>query len=57
MPYSPATYSLGAGLKARRLRSNLAFAFALNDMFNGNSIDKFELARIGQSTGAQLLRR
>ena len=26
------------------------FAFALNDMFNNNSIDKFELARIGQST-------
>lgn len=26
------------------------FAFALSDMFNDNSIDKFELARIGQST-------
>ncbi|MDE7155901.1 MAG: galactokinase, partial [Muribaculaceae bacterium] len=26
------------------------FAFALNDLFNDNNIDKFELARIGQST-------
>ncbi len=26
------------------------FAFALNDLYNGNNIDKFELARIGQST-------
>ena len=26
------------------------FAFALNDLFNDNKIDKFELARIGQST-------
>ena len=26
------------------------FAYALNDLFNDNKIDKFELARIGQST-------
>ncbi|MDE6454169.1 MAG: galactokinase, partial [Muribaculaceae bacterium] len=26
------------------------FAFALNDLFNDNNIDKFELAKIGQST-------
>jgi len=30
--------------------SESCFAFALNDLFNDNSIDKFELAKIGQST-------
>ncbi len=34
---------LGAGLES-------CFAFALNDMFNDGKIDKFELAKIGQST-------
>ncbi len=40
---------LGAGLSSSAALES-CFAFALNDMFNGNSIDKFELARIGQST-------
>ncbi len=40
---------LGAGLSSSAALES-CFAFALNDMFNNNSIDKFELARIGQST-------
>lgn len=40
---------LGAGLSSSAALES-CFAFALNDMFNDNNIDKFELARIGQST-------
>lgn len=40
---------LGAGLSSSAALES-CFAFALNDMFNGNSISKFDLARIGQST-------
>ena len=40
---------LGAGLSSSAALES-CFAFALNDMFNGNNIEKFELARIGQST-------
>lgn len=40
---------LGAGLSSSAALES-CFAFALNDIFNGNKIDKFELARIGQST-------
>ena len=40
---------LGAGLSSSAALES-CFAFALNDMFNDKSIDKFELARIGQST-------
>ena len=40
---------LGAGLSSSAALES-CFAFALNDMFNDNQIDKFELARIGQST-------
>lgn len=40
---------LGAGLSSSAALES-CFAFALNDIFNNNSIDKFELARIGQST-------
>ena len=40
---------LGAGLSSSAALES-CFAFALNDMFNGGTIDKFELARIGQST-------
>ncbi|MDE5886225.1 MAG: galactokinase [Muribaculaceae bacterium] len=40
---------LGAGLSSSAALES-CFAFALNDMFNANSIDKFELAKIGQST-------
>lgn len=40
---------LGAGLSSSAALES-CFAFALNDMFNDNSIYKFELARIGQST-------
>lgn len=40
---------LGAGLSSSAALES-CFALALNDMFNDNSIDKFELARIGQST-------
>ena len=39
----------GAGLSSSAALES-TFAFALNDLFNDNSIDKFELARIGQST-------
>lgn len=40
---------LGAGLSSSAALES-CFAFALNDLFNDNCIDKFELARIGQST-------
>ena len=40
---------LGAGLSSSAALES-CFAFALNDMFNDNDIDKFELAKIGQST-------
>ena len=40
---------LGAGLSSSAALES-CFAFALNDLFNGNSIEKFEIARIGQST-------
>ena len=40
---------LGAGLSSSAALES-CFAYAVNDMCNGNSIDKFELARIGQST-------
>ena len=40
---------LGAGLSSSAALES-CFAFALNDLFNNNDIDKFELARIGQST-------
>ncbi len=40
---------LGAGLSSSAALES-CFAFALNDVFNDNNIDKFELARIGQST-------
>ena len=40
---------LGAGLSSSAALGS-CFAFALNDLFNGNTIDKFELAKIGQST-------
>ncbi len=40
---------LGAGLSSSAALES-CFAFAMNDMFNDNKIDKFELAKIGQST-------
>ncbi len=40
---------LGAGLSSSAALES-CFAYAVNDLFNGNTIDKFELARIGQST-------
>lgn len=40
---------LGAGLSSSAALES-CFAYALNDMFNDNGIDKFELAKIGQST-------
>lgn len=40
---------LGAGLSSSAALES-CFAFALNDLFNDNKIEKFELARIGQST-------
>ena len=40
---------LGAGLSSSAALES-CFAFALNDMFNEGKIDKFELAKIGQST-------
>ena len=40
---------LGAGLSSSAALES-CFAFAMNDIFNENKIDKFELARIGQST-------
>lgn len=40
---------LGAGLSSSAALES-CFAFALNELFNNGRIDKFELARIGQST-------
>ncbi len=40
---------LGAGLSSSAALES-CFAFALNNMFNDDKIDKFELAKIGQST-------
>ncbi|MDE5653790.1 MAG: galactokinase [Muribaculaceae bacterium] len=40
---------LGAGLSSSAALES-CFAFALNDLFNDNRIDRIELARIGQST-------
>lgn len=40
---------LGAGLSSSAALES-CFAFAVNDLFNDNKIEKFELARIGQST-------
>lgn len=40
---------LGAGLSSSAALES-CFAYALNDLFNENTIDKFELAKIGQST-------
>ena len=40
---------LGAGLSSSAALES-CFAFALNDLFNENKIEKFELAKIGQST-------
>lgn len=40
---------LGAGLSSSAALES-TFAFAINDLFNDNTINKFELARIGQST-------
>lgn len=40
---------LGAGLSSSAALES-CFAFAMSDMFNEGKIDKFELARIGQST-------
>ncbi len=40
---------LGSGLSSSAALESV-FAFAINDLFNDNSIDKMELARIGQST-------
>lgn len=40
---------LGAGLSSSAALES-CFAFAVNDLFNDNKIDKFELAKIGQST-------
>ncbi len=40
---------LGAGLSSSAALES-CFAYALNDLYNNNKIDKFELAKIGQST-------
>ncbi len=40
---------LGAGLSSSAALES-CFAYAMNDMFNDNKIEKFELAKIGQST-------
>ncbi|MDE5749405.1 MAG: galactokinase [Duncaniella sp.] len=40
---------LGAGLSSSAALES-CFAFAINNLFNDDKIDKFELARIGQST-------
>ncbi len=40
---------LGAGLSSSAALES-TFAFAINDLFNNNKIEKFELAKIGQST-------
>ena len=39
----------GAGLSSSAALES-TFAYALNDLFNNNSIEKYELAKIGQST-------
>ena len=39
----------GAGLSSSAALES-TFAYALNDLFNDNAIDKYELAKIGQST-------
>lgn len=39
----------GSGMSSSAALSN-AFSIALNDIFAGNSIDRFELAKIGQAT-------
>ena len=39
----------GAGLSSSAALES-TFAYALNDLFNDNTIDKYELAKIGQST-------
>ncbi len=43
------TVPLGAGLSSSAALESV-YAYAINDLYNDNSIDKFELARIGQST-------
>ncbi len=40
---------LGAGMSSSAALES-TYAFAMNDLYNENRIDKFELARIGQST-------
>ena len=40
---------LGAGLSSSAALES-CFAFAMNDLFNDNKLEKFELAKIGQST-------
>jgi galactokinase len=40
---------LGAGLSSSAALES-CYAFAMNDLFNDNKIEKFELAKIGQST-------
>ena len=40
---------LGAGLSSSAALES-CFAYAMNDLFNDNKIEKFELAKIGQST-------
>ena len=45
---------LGAGLSSSAALES-CFAFALNDMFNDNKIDKFELAKIGEGYKLVLL--
>ncbi len=40
---------IGAGLSSSAALES-TFAYALNDLFNNNQIEKFELAKIGQST-------
>ena len=40
---------LGAGLSSSAALES-CFAYAMNDLYNDNKIDKFELAKIGQST-------
>ncbi len=43
------TVPLGAGLSSSAALES-TFAYALNEIYNAGAIDKFELARIGQST-------
>ena len=44
-----ASWALGAGMSSSAALES-TFAFALNHIYNDDKIDKFELARIGQST-------